>query len=347
LLNLGLVGAIAFRKLPANLAPPIASVLVLVALGLILGISVARNRHWIIRFFAVAFASGLAFLAWWLVPSWGGVSQWEARNQAARLLNELSALIPGDSDAYQNNLNARNHLLEQFPDYEEQFKKPAAAWLQSSVGKWQTKLSSLSPADFSALGELRKAYEPLFDEEVDSVDVKTALEKAELDWVERTYRSLKPGDFPTAKKLRAIARSDQQWTVQIKSCEDAWAERTVKSVLQETNPLLKSDPQTVALRLRKLAQDLASLDSHDAIQERLKTARLKAFRAALHDAMAKEIECLSQDKYQEIATISHQLKKQLTDEAKTLGVEAELTRFTESCDFIVELARLAGKSPAR
>src|SRR5262249_636409 len=178
------------------------------------GIRAAGNRHWLFRILCVAVGLGLAAGAWWFVPALGGMNLWTAEHEGTRLLAELETMPIGDGKAYQANLAAREAIVTQFPAFENRFEGPAKTWLVRSLDQWEKDLARLPAGNLAGLEELRSGYDPF---------LSVGLESAELAWFERTYAALKPGDFKTARTVRAHLRKHEFWAKQTRSWEEAWA----------------------------------------------------------------------------------------------------------------------------
>jgi hypothetical protein len=333
-LNLVAVGLIAWKKLPPSHLPQITAMLVALALGLGLGISLARHWGWFVRLFWVLVGVGAAVAAGLFVPSTGGMNLWHALRQGKQLVEELNGLPPGDTPRYQEILAAKGNLVAQYPEFQEYFHGPGAAWVGRSVPRWEADLNQLAPGDLAGLEKLRAAYQPVAND---------ALDAAELAWFERSYQELKPGDFTTAGRLRAAARHTGNWDQPVQSGEEAWAERTVEEVLKETGPLLAKEPAQVSARLQQVARDLEVLAPHEVVLEKLLTARRAACRECLAGAQREVLGLVARERFLDAAEVAQQFRKAFEAEAQAVKMGADLNRFADSCLFLADLAVRAGR----
>jgi hypothetical protein len=334
LVNAIAVALIALKKLSWSHAPQIGTVLAVVALGLWLGISAARNWHWMLRLFIVALGLGLGAVAWFVVPTTGGLSVWAGQLEAQRLLTELESLPIGDGVHYQENMEARQRLVTQFPQYKDLFQVLDANWNEKSRVQWQTDLDKLAVGDLAGLGNLRRSYEAFLN---------PGLRAAETAWFERTYRSLAPGDFAAARRLRELTRAREDLVEPARTGEAEWAGRTVAAVLAETSELMAEDPGRASTRLQQAARDLAAFDKYDIPQTNLLTARRQAFRACLEGAQREARTLIEDNRFQALAGVGQRMN-QFQEEARAVGAAAELAQFMDSCAFVADLARAAEKA---
>jgi hypothetical protein len=335
LVNLIGLGLIAYKKLPLNLMPQTGALLVVVALGLVVGISGARRRHWLIRVFLVVLGFAAAVAACVLVPSLEGLNLWTAWQETTRQVSQLNNLPVGDAHGFNQGSELRERLLAQFPFLDQFLQGPIDAWTERSVTKWANDLSQSAGGDLAALTTLRQAYQPFWNNQ---------LEKAELEWFERSYHGLAPGDFSLASRIRQSARKDDAWARQTHSWESAWAERTVTVTLTETDRLLLTDPGQASSRLRQVAHDLANLDRYPHLQDKLLAARRKAFLNAFESGKRQARSLLAQDRFQVASDLAQRLHATLLDEAAVSGLADEFAIFCENYRFLADLARQAGKS---
>jgi hypothetical protein len=328
------LGAIAYKLLPQNQLPQIVSIVVVVGLGLVLGISAARNRSWFLRAALVLAGFGAAVAAWWFVPTTGGLSLYAAERAADYLSAELQALPPGDSARFFELEETRNQLAEEFPEYNPRLEELAEQWRKRSEVKWESDLNRLGRDDFDGLADLRQAYEALFC---------ARLDEAELAWFKKNYQRLAPGDFSGELKLRALARSEEHWKTKIWTWEDEWAERTVDAVRRKTDRLLAGDPFMASRQLKETARHLANLGQHDEAQNRLLSARVRAFRAALESARSEAYGQVIKEQFQAAEFTARALRVRWEDEAKAVGEGDELARFCDGYEFLAEMAQRAKK----
>jgi hypothetical protein len=333
-LNLVAVGVIAFKLLPRNQLPQIISVVVLAALGLSLGISAAHNRHWFVRAVIVLLGLGGAAAAWWFVPTTGGVSLYTAQRDAARLCAELEDLPAGDSARFLEIDNEFYPVLREFPEYRPRFEQLRGRWQTQSESKWEAELSQLGLRDLASLADLRRAYQPFMNGRLDA---------AELAWFTKCYRALVPGDFGNAVKLRALARSDDNWKRKLRAWETDWANRTVDDVVNQVSPVMARDPRKASERLRETARRLSVLDQFDDAQTQLLAARMQAFRAALQTAKQEAFAAVLKEKYQEADSTSRAVRAWWEDEARAVGAHHELAQFCDGYEFLALMAQLAKK----
>jgi hypothetical protein len=343
LVNLIGLGLIAWRKLPSNQLPLIASSLGCLALGLCTGITIARFHHVIIRCFFVILGLAFAGAAVLFVPSaelqkinaeWKiipGMNLWTAFQETNRQAALLEALPAGDAEGFEEGRQLREAIGKQFPFFEPQLRQPQDAWIARSVPGWERSLAELPPGDVGGFVSLRKAYQPFWSSQ---------LEIAEARWFERTYRDLRPGDFEMARRLRELVNASLADSA--RSWEREWADRTVDAALSDMRPLLQTDPYQVSARLRKIAQNLEVLDRHTAVQEKVLAERRKAFLAVLEAIQRQARMLISNDRYQGLTDLAQEFKKNMEKEATIVGLSKECADFCESCAFLAELARMAG-----
>src|SRR5262249_4243623 len=160
---------------------------------------------------------------------------------------------------------------------------------------------------------LRHGYQPYLNARPEALNAR--LEQSELAWFDRTYQALAPGDFTTARAVRANVPAKESWVKQIRSWEEAWAGRTVADAVAKSRPLMASDPTRASALLRQVAKDLKTLDKHDAAQEELLAARRQAFHACLQGAQREASDLVRQDRFQAAAALAARLKKDLSPEA--------------------------------
>jgi len=335
-LNLIALGAVAFKLLPRNHVPQIISVVVLLGLGLALGISAARNRSGLFRVVLVLAGLGAAAAAWWFVPTTGGLSLFAAQREAERVTAELESLPAGDSARFLELEEASQQLVEQFPEYKDPLEKLSNQWRERSEAKWEDDLNQLGPEDFSRLADLRQDYRMFYG---------SRLDDAEIIWFDKCFKKLPPGQFRGVVQLRAVARLDENWKKRVQDWETDWADRTVDDVLTRVEPLIARDPREASLRLTKTAEQLRDLDEFQEAQNRLLTARARAFRTALEIARRETFALAAKEQYQAAEAEALRLRSLWGSEAKAVGKEEEsdLARFCDGYAFLAEIAQRAKK----
>jgi hypothetical protein len=334
LVNLVALGAIAIKYLSLVQAPQIVCMVVAVGVGLTLGISWARLRHWSIRAALIAGGLVVAAAAWWFVPTFAGINRWTAENEARRLHAELETMPVGDGVAYQANLEARDRLLAEFPDLGSRFEEISRAWEEQSYEDWKKRLETLAPGDVEGLKKLRDSYAVLHNAD---------LEEAELAWFGRTYTDMTPGDIAVARAARSAIRSHPYWTKQIETWEGAWAARTVAEAVAKAESRLSSDPARASADLHQLAMDLKSLAPHENVQQKLMTARRQAFQASMAATQRQALRLMRDEQYQAASAEVLKLKNELSGEAEALGLDTELAQIVDGYGFLADLARQAGQ----
>jgi hypothetical protein len=339
LINLVVVGAIAIKQLGVTQAPQVVSIVVALAIGLSLGISWARTWHGAVRAAIITLGIAAAVAAWWFVPTLAGINRWTAEHETRRLVAELGTIPVGDGVKFAANVDARQKLIDEFPEFAARFEEPSKAWESASLAEWTRKLDEAAPGDIAAITALREAYKG-FEHVVE-------LEEAELVWFSGTYSEMKPGDIAAAQAVRAAAREHPYWSKQINTWEDAWAMRTVTDAVAETDRFVATDPIRASVRLHQLAEELSSLSPHDKPQAKLASARRNAFQASLAATQRKALDLARREKYQEADAATRDLDKHLRSEATALGLESELARIVDSYGFLADLAKQAGKSDPR
>jgi hypothetical protein len=384
------------RQWPPGHVTRVVGVVVPLALGLWAGIWLARRRTGFARLVLILAGGGLAGLAWWFVPTTGGLTLQAAQSERDHLLAELEALPLGDIARYTAIRSQSQKLANQFPllgaevqqaetswldrsrprcleaiqelpagevatfrglqdDYRlladarlavTDFRDRAAkgqsmndllaqaeqAWLARSRTRWQKDLAGLKPGDLEGFTTLRAAYEPFTDE---------ALRAAERTWFEHTYQQLPAGDFRAAGRTRALARKDPARRAQVRLWEHAWVSRTVDAALKEAGAVLEADPAKASTRLQKVARDLGALGAYPGQQQRLLQGRRQAAEARLGSARRETKALLSGGRYQAAAERAQHVAQALEDEARAVGLHANLLAYRDSCRFLADLARQA------
>jgi hypothetical protein len=336
--GLAILACIAFTQLPFSHTPRILAALLLLGAGIGTAITAMHAGGWRVRLACLGAGASLAVLAWWFVPTTGGLSLWSAQREADRCAAELEKLPAGDTASYQKRRAEQEPLIADFPEFQQRLQQAADAWVERSNKKWTSDLRGLSEQDYAGLETLRESYRPFLNE---------TLEAAERDWLERTYLQLKPGDYAAARGARACARSNYLWTNRVRSWEEGWAGRTVDAVVAEVEPLLKNDPARASNQLQMAARDLAAFGEYPAAQNKLLVARRQAFRARL-DAARREVRALlAKDQYQAAADLAKQLGEDASREAQLVDQAADLKDFLDTCAFLAELAARAKQAPPK
>ena len=335
LFNLALVGAVALKKFSISHAPQVGSVFGLMALGLWLGISGARNRHGLLRLSVVAVAVGLSVAAWLFIPTTGGLSWWAAQHEAMRLRAELESLRPGDSGRFQENEEARSRLVAQFPEYKDLFPQAEAAWLAKSAWKWEEEVNALPAGDLAGLEASRRSYHAFPSQRP---------REAERAWFERTYQGLAAGDWQTAARLRKLAAGADDLSEAARSGEVQWIARTAEEALAQSDPLFRSDPVRASAQLQQVTRALGPFEPPEATRLTLATARRRAALACLELTRTRVRAAVEEDRFQTAAAEARRVRDQMQEEARALGLTGELRQLVEGCEFLADLARAAGKS---
>jgi hypothetical protein len=334
--GLAVLALIAFTQLPVSHGPRILAALLLLGIGTGVAITAVHKGGWRVRLSCLGAGVGLAVLAWWFVPTTGGLSLWSARRGADRLVTELEQLPAGDAAGCLKWRPEQEQLVTQFPEFRERLQQAADAWTARSVKKWQGDLGNLPAQDYAGLETLRASYRPFRNE---------ALEAAEREWLERTFLHLGPGDYAAAAGARGCARPNEPWTTSVRTWEERWAGRTVDAAVADVEPLLKNDPARASNQLQAAARDLAAFGKYPAAQNKLLLARRQAFRSRLEAARREVLTLLSKDQYEAAADLAKRLGEDAGPEAQFVGQGADLKDFQDSCAFWAELSARA-KQPS-
>jgi len=324
-----------YQKLPAGHDLRLLSSLGFLAVGLVLALAVARKQSWLVRLFLLLIALAAADACWWFVPTAKGLSLWTARQVSDKTVEELNALAACATVQFRQGQPARKDLLAQFPAFAPAIHEAEKAWRERSIVQWHVELKKLPAGKFADFENLRQAYLDFSE---------TRLEKAELAWLERTYQRIAAGDFTQARRARAVVRAGESWSRKAQALEEIWAGRTVHAAIADAKRSLKEKPDKTSLHLQDVARDLAGLNSYVGLQKHLLGARRQAALAWLEAARGSGLALVKDNRFQDAAAAAQRLADQLGLEAKTVGIEDQVTTFSESYRFLADLDRQAGKT---
>jgi hypothetical protein len=142
------LAAVAFAQMPSGHTPRILSALALLGLGVGFAGSAALRWRWRLGLSCLGAGVGLATLAWWLVPTTGGLSLWTAQGAASRHVAELETLAPGDTAGFLQGRAAREQLADQFPAFQSRLQQAETDWFARTY-------LHLKPGDFEAASRAR------------------------------------------------------------------------------------------------------------------------------------------------------------------------------------------------
>jgi hypothetical protein len=329
---------VAFTQLPAAQAPRILTALLLLAIGTGAAVTTFHKRGWRVRLACLGVGVVSAVLAWWFVPTTGGLNLWSAGRDADRLATELDQLPAGDGTGFLKRRAEQEPLVAQFPEFRQRLQQASDAWIERSMTKWQGELGDLTDQDYAGLETRRESYRPFLNE---------TLEAAEREWLKRTFLHLRPGDYAAAARARGCARPNGRWADPVRTWEEGWAGRTVDAVAAEVEPLLKNDPARASTQLQAAARDLAAFGKYPAAQDKLLLARRQAFRSRLNAAWRELQTLLMKDQCEAAADLAKQFGEDAGREAQFVGQADDLKRFQDSCAFLAELSVLAKQPPPK
>jgi hypothetical protein len=326
LFALVILAVVVFFRLPQGHAARIGAAFLPLAVGLCVGIAVARKRRWVVRLGWLAGGVVVAAAAWWFVPTAAGLNLWSAHHLAALQVNELKDLEVGNARGYLKDAAARQSLMAQFPGFKPEIEHAENTWMERSKTHWESAFGKLAAKDVAGWKKLRNSYGPLSSQasfrrlqgQLDQAESRwrarsveawvsdleevkpenyaafaavrasykeftnLTLSQAELNWLLRTCRQLKPEDFKGLAVLRNTANPRQQLEPSFQMEQTAWASRSANAVLTRIKPLLKSDPAQASTRLQEAAKPLSDFPAAVAL---LLPARRQALQARLDVAV--------------------------------------------------------------
>jgi len=118
----------------------------------------------------------------------------------------------------------------------------------------------------------------------------------------------------------------------------------VDAAIADAKRSLKEKPDKASLHLQDVARDLAGLNSYVGLQKHLLGARRQAALAWLEAARGSGLALVKDKRFQDAAAAAQRLADRLGLEAKAVGIEDQLTTFSESYRFLADLERQAGKT---
>jgi hypothetical protein len=127
-------------------------------------VGVTRSRRG--AFFAglawLVIAWGAATAAWWFVPTFRGLSLWEARAEAERQIEALRALAPGDVEGFKQDQARRDEVGDEFRQFRPLLEAAVRAWAERTVEAAVTGANSvLERQPMEAARQLRQAAQDL------------------------------------------------------------------------------------------------------------------------------------------------------------------------------------------
>jgi hypothetical protein len=208
-------------------------------------------------------------------------------------------------------------------------------WKKRSIAACVRDMHKLPPGKFSAFRDARAVANSF---------PNPAIHEAELEWLVRTCRRLKPENFKGMTALRAAATGPQRTDARLKNEQAAWADRTAKAILARANPLIRRDPAKASAGLQVAAKNLAAFPP---ALNLLQPARRQALQARL-DAAFRQVTQLAiaepaTDRARELDDIAARLAEDVDREAAALQMEKTLADFRKKCEFLSKLSRAAAK----
>jgi hypothetical protein len=375
-----LLGTYLFLHWPPAHGLRIAGLMLPLAVGLWAGVALVRHQKGGLGLLVILTGAALGWLGWWFVPTTKGLSFWAAQHERDRLLGELRALPIGVAAGYRQNLAKRAELLTQFPEFRTKLEEAESAWVEQSRQQWMAELRQLPACAVPAFRALNVQYRELVDARLTAAEqewvarsqaqwqrevtatkagdvaafeswrstyepfVNARLQAAELAWLERTYQELPPGDFHTAGRVRTLVRPNLGWDAKWRGWEARWIERAVDAACKAAEALLNADALEASARLQRLAQDVKAVGEYPDQQRRILAMRHKAASAHLQAARQQARGLIAADRFQAAAQAADELATKIEPEARAVGLQEDLRKYCESCRFLADLARQAGKS---
>jgi hypothetical protein len=261
------------------------------------------------------------------------VAQWE---------NDLKQLPAQDLEQFQviwaASREMRRNRVWAF-ELGERLDQAALDWMERRVDQGESDLKKLPVRQFEQFEKTREANRWVPPLRRDTTPLKERLARAEQRWLARTFDSLKPGDFATARKTRAFAGSRQEGSQEVQTAEDSWVKRTAEAVIKQAVGPLANQPVKASALLRKAAQDIGAYGAFPSTQDRLLAQRRLALANRLKAAQHEFREWIQADRDEQVGDIARRLLQDSSPEAEAVGVMKSLTDFSSRCQVWAELAR--------
>jgi hypothetical protein len=224
-------------------------------------------------------------------------------------------------------------------------------WATRSQAELIETLAKIEPRDldrFAATATWCK-----FLQEEGGIDA-TPMQNAVAAWGQASLKLLQAdliatpaGDFagfhkgtPTRSRFAGLF---PQKAADLQTQESVWGVATADRELAGVKKLLVEDPVAAALHLRKTAEALRACGPQQEAQAKLLKARHGAVASALDRAKHQVRALVKENRFQAADKLAADLTTRVAGEADAVGLATGLVQFRESCEFLAELARRAGK----
>jgi hypothetical protein len=258
-----IIALIAAAQVPEGHFTRVLAVYLALALAWLAGTALMRKQKWLAGLWWLTGGGIAAVLAWWFVPTTGGVSLWAAQREANRLVAALEAQPAEEIDGLQSGQAERTQLWLSFPQFRPHMQEAESNWASRAVQIQRGKLEWLPPGDFAGFRrehwmcqQLASLF-PQFQQHIDA---------AKLAWIERSVQATVAEASPLVKIDPAQASTRLQQTAAALAALGGDYEGQQAQLL----PLRK---QALQARLEATRKDVKALLANDRIQEAADLAR--------------------------------------------------------------------------
>jgi hypothetical protein len=234
LAGLAVLAMVLWMMHPAGHWPRLLTGFVCLAVGLGVGLVLARSRRWRSGLVCAAVGVAAASVGWVFVPTTHGLSLWTAHGEADRLAAELAALPPTDFHAYDREVEARTRLVQTFPSFQAQIKDAESGWGKRSLDSCAAALAKIPHDDIDGYRRNQAMRAQLARQfpghAADLARRQRAwMQRAEAAWVAK-LEQLPLGDYAGLKQMGTVYRKLLAPRGPIQKAEWAWLERGFAAV---------------------------------------------------------------------------------------------------------------------